>query len=162
MYLYPEIVKKEENYGNEVGSLGFSNIDLKSQSKERIKNEVADSEEMFLKILGHKPTLFRPPYGNTNKTVLENINYPLIKWNLDSHDSKYQDANKIIKDLRDVDFYGNEIILFHSNGKYTTESVEYLVKALTNRGYQFVTITELFSYSHSELKKNTLYTNVVN
>lgn len=162
MYLYPEIVKREENYGNEVASLGFSNIDLKNQSKERIINEVSNSEEAFNKILGHNPTLFRPPYGNTSKTVLENVNYPLVTWTIDSKDDKYQSADKIIKELEKNKFYGNEIILFHSNGKYTTEVVEHLLKTLTLKGYQFATVTEVFSYSHADLKKNTLYSYVIN
>ncbi len=151
---YPDIVRREEQIGCEIGSHTYSHKNLNTLSDAQIKEEITKSENAFIKALGHKTTLVRPPYGNANLKVKENIDYPLIDWNVDSLDWKLRDKNKIIQRVRQTGNFDGHIILMHSIYETTAAAVEELIPQLLNEGYQFVTVSELAFY-----KGNTvLYT----
>ena len=118
-----------------------------------MQDEIANAEASFVKVLGHKPTLFRAPYGNANLKVRENWNYPIIKWNIDSLDWKSRNKDKILTEIRKIDKYDGCIILLHSIYSTTADAVEILVPELIDRGYQLVTISELAFYKGNTVLK---------
>lgn len=143
---YPSIVKREEAIGCEVGNHSYSHKNLNISTDEEIAAEMQKSEEAFIKVLGHKTTLFRPPYGNANLKVKENVDYPIIKWNVDSLDWKSRNKNKILTQIRKTKNFDGHIILLHSIYETTADATEVLVPELINQGYQLVTVSELAFY----------------
>ena len=97
--------------------------------------------------------MFRLPYGNVNLKVKENLEYPLIKWNVDSLDWKSRNKNKILTQIRNTGSYDGKIILLHSIYGTTADAVETLVPELIDKGYQLVTVSELAYYKGYKIIK---------
>lgn len=143
---YPEVTKREEAIGCEVGNHSYNHKNFNKLSAESMKNDMESSEKIFEKVLGHKTTLFRPPYGNDNSTVKSTLDYPLIRWNIDTLDWKSRNKNKILAKVRGYANLDGCIVLMHSIYGTTADAVEVLVPELIQKGYQLVTVSELAYY----------------
>ena len=159
MTIHSDLVKLEEEKGNEIESHTFRHANLNKLSEEEIKADIAQSEQVFIDVLGHKPTVVRPPYGNANDIVKKTIPYPLINWNVDTLDWKSKNKDAILNEIRSVNDYNGKIILMHSIYPTTADAVEVLVPELIEKGYQLVTIQELAEYKGITLNAGTLYYN---
>ncbi len=157
MSKYPDITKREEAIGCEVGSHTYGHKNLDNLSKEQILEDIKNAEIVYKNTLGHDLTLVRPPYGNANSTVKLALNYPLINWDVDTEDWKSKNKDSIIDQVNKTENLDGRIILMHSIYNSTADAVEELIPQLLNEGYQLVTISELAKYKNIELKTHTAY-----
>ncbi len=159
MEKYPNITKREEQIGCEVGTHTYSHQNLNKLSAEEIQNDISNASMVYEKTLGHKLYLVRPPYGNANSTVRRNLKYPLIGWDIDSLDWKFRNKDKILSKINEISNYDGRIILMHSIYDATAEAVEELVPQLLEKGYQLVTVSEMAKYKGIILDTSTVYYN---
>ena len=98
----------------------------------------------------------RPPYGAYNDAVKEFSYAPLIAWNLDSKDWDFRNAEKVIDHVL-AEAGDGKIVLMHDIHWFTVDAVEVLIPELQSRGYQIVTVQELFHYKGVELENGKVY-----
>ena len=158
---YPKVVKREEELGCEVASHTYSHKNLNTLSTKQIQNDLNKAIKAYENVLGHKPALVRPPYGNANATVKKAINYPLINWDIDTLDWKSRNASKILNEVHKYSDYDGRIILMHGIYDSTADAVAKLVPELINKGYQLVTVSELAEYKGYTLKPGKVYLNLL-
>ena len=156
---YPNITKREEQIGCEVGSHTYSHQNLNKLSGEEIQDDISNASRIYEKTLGHTLYLVRPPYGNANVTVRRTLKYPLIGWDVDSLDWKTRDKKKILEEVNKISNFDGRIILMHSIYNSTAEAVEELVPQLLAKGYQLVTVSEMAKYKEKTLQTSTVYYN---
>ena len=142
---YPEYVKKIVEAGHEMGTHSRTHPYMSKLTKAQIQDELTTSSQAIERLTGKKVTLFRPPYGDYNNTLIDTCNemglYP-IQWDVDSLDWKNLSAQEIA--LRIVNGTKNgSIILCHNNGLHTAEALPMIFSTLKNRGFTFVPISEL-------------------
>ncbi len=142
---YPEYVEKIISAGHEMGTHSRTHSYMSKLSKSEIQDELTTSAAAIEKISGQKVTLFRPPYGDYDNTLIDTCNemgiYP-IQWDVDSLDWKNLSATEIA--MRVVNGVKNgSIILCHNNGLHTAEALPLIFATLKNRGFEFVPISEL-------------------
>ncbi len=142
---YPEYVQKIVSAGHEIGTHSRTHPYMSKLTKAQIQDELTTSAQAIEKITGKKVTLFRPPYGDYNNTLIDTCKemglYP-IQWDVDSLDWKNLSAQEIA--LRIVNGAKNgSIILCHNNGLHTAEALPMIFSTLKNRGFTFVPISEL-------------------
>ena len=154
---YPDVVKREEALGCEVGSHSYDHPNLNNLSVEGIQAQVTNSKNAFVSVLGHDVDIMRPPYGNANDLVKSIIPYPLINWNVDTLDWKSRNKDAIVNEVRKIGNLDGKIILMHSIYETTADAVEVIVPELINEGYQLVTVSELAYYKGSELSPGVKY-----
>ncbi len=155
---YPDVVKREEALGCEVGNHSYAHKNLNTLSKAQIQADMQKSENAFINAIGHKTKLFRPPYGNANATVRATIEYPLINWDVDTLDWKSRNADKVIAHIRSFQNLDGNIILMHSIYNSTVKATEVIVPELISKGYQLVTVSELARYKGFDtLSNGTIY-----
>lgn len=157
MSKYPNITKREESIGCEVGSHTYEHKNLDNLSKEQILEDIKKAEDIYKQTLGHDLKLVRPPYGNANSNVKLTLNYPLINWDVDTKDWKNKNKADILKQIKDVGNLNGRIVLMHSIYNATADAVEELVPQLLKDGYQLVTVSELAKYKNVPLKTHTAY-----
>ena len=150
----PETVRREESIGCEVGNHSYEHKNLDKLTDLKIREDVQKSEAIFYNVLGHKTKLFRTPYGNANDKVRKNIDYPIVKWDVDTLDWKSRNTEKVLKKLREVENYDGRIILMHSLYDSTVDAVAIIVPELIEKGYQLVTVSELAYYKGYETLEN--------
>lgn len=156
---YPNITKREEQIGCEVGTHTYSHQNLNKLSVEEIQNDISNASKIYEQTLGHKLYLVRPPYGNADITVRRTLKYPLIEWDVDSLDWKTKNKDKILAKINEISNFDGRIILMHSIYNSTAEAVEELVPQLLSEGYQLVTVSEMAKYKGIELRTSTIYYN---
>ena len=107
-------------------------------------------------VTGEAPALVRLPGGNKNNTVLANINQPIIMWNIDTLDWKTRNAassvQKVLGSVKDGD-----IVLMHELYSASGDAAVTLIPALTERGYQLVTVSELARFRGGLSNKGVYY-----
>ncbi len=142
---YPEYAEKIVAAGHELGTHSRTHPYMSKLSKEEIKDELTTSAQAIERLTGQKVTLFRPPYGDYNNTLIETCKemglFP-IQWDVDSLDWKNLSGTEIA--MRIINGAKNgSIILCHNNGLHTAEALPMIFSTLQNRGYEFVPIGEL-------------------
>ncbi len=155
---YPETVKRELALGCEVGSHSYSHKNFNTLSAEDIAEDVEKTAEAFRKVTGAEPTLFRPPYGNSNEFVQTHMPLPLVTWSVDTLDWKTKNPDAIMQVIQKEGDLDGKVILMHGIYETSAQATERLVPYLQEQGYQLVTITELATYKHDEnLEAGVLY-----
>ena len=144
---------------NEIASHSFNHFNLAEISEEEILQEIQKVDTILLKQHNYKPSLFRVPYGDRSDQTLQILRQegkPVIGWSVDPRDWESQDKDAIVDHvLRRVK--DGDIILMHDLYKPTADAVAELVPALQERGYQLVTVSELFQYKGIQLVPGTYY-----
>lgn len=145
--------------GSEIGNHTYNHKILTRLEEDNIKQEIDCTSNQIFEAVGLYPKLLRPGYGIVNKKVKELSDYPIIIWNIDTLDWKYHSSKKIadrvLSKARDGD-----IVLMHDVYSSTSNALKIIIPELKDRGYMFVTVSELFYYKGVELKKGKVYGSV--
>lgn len=133
---------------NEIASHGFSHKDMVKLTEDEMVEEIRLVDAAMEQQHQYTPRMFRVPYGNRDEVVLSVLaaeEKPVIGWSVDPYDWKVKDketiVNHVLNSVQDGD-----IILLHDIYEPTAQAVEELVPALQERGYQIVTVSELFQF----------------
>ncbi|MBQ9117181.1 MAG: polysaccharide deacetylase family protein [Clostridia bacterium] len=147
--LYKEQLKRIADEGHEIGNHTYSHASLKKISPERMKIELTRTAEAVKKITGRMPTVFRPPEGCCNKTVVDCANqlgYTTVLWTVDPRDWSCPPSERVSENILGT-VKGGAVILCHdyiSAGKSPTpEALRKVIPQLLKEGYSFVTVSEL-------------------
>jgi len=139
---YPEIAKKVQEAGHELGNHTWTHPDLTKANVEKIRNEINDTSSIIENVTGQKATAFRPPYGAVNKTVRSQTNLPVVLWDVDTLDWKHRDQNQLLEQVRGATNDGS-IILMHDIHQSTADGLDAVLAYLQSEGYTFVKVSEL-------------------
>lgn len=153
---YESSVKQAYEQGCQIASHTFEHVILtKLKKKKSILAQIDKANREVNKVIGCDTTALRPPGGAVNGKVKKTVNVPMICWNVDSEDWKSRNTKKILQRCKSVS--DGDIILMHDLYPTTAKAVEKLVPQLKKRGFQMVTIDELFYYKGIALKPGKVY-----
>ena len=144
---FPEDVKTILEKGHEVGNHSENHKQMSKLSKEQCKEEIQIVHDKVKNLTGLEMTVFRPPFGDYNDTVIAaagELGYHVIQWDVDSLDWKDYGCDSIIHTVTNHKHLGNgSIILMHNGAKYTKDALEKMIVCLKEQGYEFVKVSEL-------------------
>lgn len=158
----PEM-KFAQSIGCEAGNHTFTHRPLTEKTVEEMKEELRATAEAVEKVLGVAPKLMRLPYLASNDTVTATVEYPMINCSADSRDWDNATTEEIIQRIMDVEAAGeleNAVVLMHEPYATTAAAVEYLLPTLIEKGYRFVTVSELAKQNGIELEKHKIYSRI--
>ncbi|MCH5267120.1 MAG: polysaccharide deacetylase family protein [Lachnospiraceae bacterium] len=153
--MYKDTLLQEYQQGNQIGSHTYDHKDLSEMSAKKIKSEINKTNKLVRGVIGIDTTALRPPYGNVSSTMRKTIKTPMYYWSVDSEDWKSRNANKVVKRCKKIQ--DGDIVLMHDLYPSTAEAVEKLAPYLTKKGFQLVTIDELFYYKKIQTKPGKVY-----
>lgn len=152
---YAELVKREVAEGHEIANHTFNHTYFtKSSDPSRLKQEILRTEEQLQALNLDKPTLFRPPGGYYNEAMIGKVRamgYTMIlwSWHQDTKDWRKPGVRYIVDKVLSHARNG-DIILFHDyvpGSMQTVEALKQILPELKQRGYRFVTVSELMQSS---------------
>jgi peptidoglycan/xylan/chitin deacetylase (PgdA/CDA1 family) len=150
--LYPEPLKRAIAEGNEIGNHTYSHISLTNDNLGAYMADIQKSEELLMKDFNYKPVLFRPPGGRYTSPAIEAVNkagykYVLYSWWIDAKDWKDVSSASVVKTILNNVRDGDIFLLHdsHSGKSPMPEALDILIPALQKQGYEFVTVSQLFS-----------------
>lgn len=110
--------------------------------------DIARTSAIVERLTGFTPCHFRPPEGVQNRRMIADANslgMNSVRWDVDSKDflarSPQELREGVVGDVRP-----GSILLFHDGGgdrSTTIEALPGIIRDLRERGYEFVTVTEL-------------------
>lgn len=154
----PDIVQRVDKEGHIVASHTMYHQNLIRISSAAVEDDIAESKAVFKDILGHEPTLTRPPYGNINDRIRDEIGTPLIFWSVDPLDWKSKNVDDILAVTKEQ-IHDGAIVLMHDIYDTTVDAVPVIIDELRKEGYDFVTIPELAKIRGVNLSNGTTYYN---
>ena len=149
---YPEPFKKIVAAGHEIGNHSYSHSVCGAKENSDIIFDMQKCDALVKEITGSKPTLYRPPCGIYDAKIVNAAReegYSVILWSVDTLDWKNTPPEEISGNVLES-VKGGDIILMHdyTSGKNTTcEALELMIPRLLEKGYEFVTVSELIKQS---------------
>ncbi|MGE5509347.1 MAG: polysaccharide deacetylase family protein [Chitinophagales bacterium] len=147
---HPDLAQREVRDGFELGNHTFTHPDLETLSPEGLRREITRAEQEIYAVTGRRPQYFRPPRGYltwVDFQVAKDAGYKVVMWSAtveNRHALTVQAmARRTIDQVRP-----GAIILLHDGRLDRTRTVEALpliIQGLKDRGYEFVTISQLLA-----------------
>lgn len=144
------------NSGNEVGSHTYNHMNIKKNNALDVNDNLKQVDDLFYKITNDHIKYVRPPYGSYSKENLENINNPLILWNIDTEDWSHHDVDYIVNSVME-NVQDGSIILMHELYETSLQALEVLLPRLYVEGYQVVSVSELANMKGKTLESGHAY-----
>ena len=131
-----------------MGNHTLEHKNFKEISDEEITRQIEEVNDI-LKGWGFPAcSTVRPPYGGWNNHVLAYITeYPLARWNVDTLDWQTKDVQSTINAVlydEETKAADGDIILMHDIHAETIEACKTIIPELKARGFQLVTMEEMF------------------
>lgn len=133
---FPELVKEIAARGHEIGNHSTTHPEMSKLSREQIAKELETMSANVEKLIGQRPVLFRPPYGDYNNdvvTVARENGYEVIQWSVDSLDWKNKGVQPLI-DRATKNVKSGDIVLFHNDSQYIVEALPAVLKSYREQG----------------------------
>lgn len=141
----PAELRRIAGRGHELGSHGYSHRDYVKLGGDEIKKDLALAADALERVAGARPATFRAPYGSWDARVVDAVcgeQYEFVQWDVDSLDWKGLTAGemeaRVLPKVR-----SGSILLFHNDAKHTAEALPPIIEKLQEKGFVFVTVTEL-------------------
>lgn len=154
---YPDVLKKMDELGCELGNHSYDHADLSKLSSEEIQSEINKTNDKISNAAGSNPTVMRPPYGAISDTMKSTVTLPMILWNIDTLDWKTRNTQSTIDSVMSQAKDG-DIILMHDIHTETVDAAIQLIPKLQEKGFQLVTVSELAAIKDVKLKNGETYT----
>ncbi len=143
---YPDMVKRINDAGHEIGNHSASHPHMNKLSSDQILAELKEYDDFLESIINKRSKLFRAPYGEYNDNVIKTVRgagYEVIQWDIDTIDWKEERSADTILDWVLPKLKPGSIILSHNNGFKIEQYLPTLIETAISQGYEFVTISEL-------------------
>ncbi|MDE6745360.1 MAG: polysaccharide deacetylase family protein [Oscillospiraceae bacterium] len=156
-----EVMRRAVKLGCEIENHSRTHSDMSKMSAEEMLAEINFTSDAVEAAVGRRPKFFRPPYISYNQLMFDTIDLTFIcgvgadDWNDEvSADERF---SRIMEQVSD-----GAIILLHdmTGNSRTVEAIGKIIPAMKSEGYEFVTVSELFSQKNIVPRKNSIYTNV--
>ena len=151
-----DIVRRMEAEGHQIGIHTYDHKCLTALNAADFSAQVDRSRQLLGEILGRENFLLRPPYGMVDAGVERRAGSAIILWSIDPEDWDDKNVERIVNHIVSQAQDG-DIILLHDIYPSSVEAALRTVDALHQKGFLFVTVEELASQRHVELKPGETY-----
>ncbi|MFE2098549.1 polysaccharide deacetylase family protein [Streptomyces sp. PTD9-10] len=144
---YPAILRRIAAEGHEIGDHTWTHPRLTDLAEADARRELTRTQDAIERITGKKPVLMRPPEGRTNRKVAKicrELGLAQVLWSVTAKDYETTDSALITQRVLDQT-HRDGIILLHDLHKGTVPAVPGIIKALEQRGYTIVTVSQLLA-----------------
>lgn len=142
---YQTEIRRMHDNGHEIGNHTYAHKYLNKLNAAQIQSQIELCNQMVASVTGEAPKLVRLPGGNKNSTVLANVHYPIIMWNIDTLDWKTRDAAKTVQAVLGRVKDG-DVVLMHELYSASGDAAVAMIPALVEQGFQLVTVSELAQF----------------
>lgn len=147
--LYPDVAARVIAAGHEVGNHTYSHEFLSGNSLDEIRREFSLASDVIFAASEYKAHFLRPPGGIYDGNVIDAAkrdDLVIAMWTIDTLDWCHRSAEEISREVLE-NVRGGDVILMHDYvwGKsHTKEALETIIPALKERGYEFVTLSDMY------------------
>jgi peptidoglycan/xylan/chitin deacetylase (PgdA/CDA1 family) len=117
-----------------IGNHSWTHPDLTTMTRAQMLAELQQTQHTLRQLTGTAPTLFRPPYGETNttlRTVEQKLGLTEIIWDVDSEDWNGASTAQIVQAASTLQ--NGQIILMHDQYATTIAAIPQIAADLRSR-----------------------------
>lgn len=141
------LLKKIYNAGHTIGTHSWHHYNMGSMSKQEVRKEIQRTVDLVYEIIGIKPTIFRPPYGEISNHMYS-FTSRIVMWSIDTNDwmltSGQITAQGVVDHTRALlnahSKSKGPILLMHDLCYNNGEALEQIIQLLKGRKYRFTTL----------------------
>lgn len=148
---HPDLVARIVREGHVIGNHSYNHPQFHKLTMEEYTEQIIRTENLLYGIIGYKPKMIRPPYGDITENQLlwaKREGYKIVNWDVDSLDWKGLSKEAVKKNIMATAGQGS-IILQHAGGGSSSDlsgsigALPEVIRALKKKGYTFVTVPKL-------------------
>lgn len=148
---HPDLLRRIKREGHDVGNHSYSHPDFSKLKLDDVKTQLGRAEKTIAGIVGYKPRMIRPPYGEIMPEQLEWAKaqgYTVINWDVDSADWRQLKASEVFRNVTKSVRPGS-VILMHAGGGEgqnlmgTVQALPRIIDWLREHRYEPVALSEL-------------------
>ena len=151
-----DLIERMEEEGHQIGIHSYEHRWLTALSAADFARQVDRERQVLSEILGREDFLLRPPYGGVDAAVEKRANAPIILWSVDPEDWKELNADRVTRRILE-NVEDGDVILLHDIYPTSVEAALRVVDALHEKGFLFVTVSELARQKGIELENGEVY-----
>ena len=148
-------VKRAISLGCDIQNHSFTHSFMDEMDAETIQEEIRITSEKITAITGKEPQFFRPPYIKVSDRMYDTIDMPFIcgigveDWLPETTVSHR--INGILEQAKD-----GALFLLHDmeGNENTVDALDTVIPQLLERGFEFVTVSEMFANKKVPIRKN--------
>ncbi|WP_273941219.1 polysaccharide deacetylase family protein [Kutzneria chonburiensis] len=132
---YPAQVRAEAAAGMWIGNHSYTHPHMTQLSQAQMDSEITRTQQAIAAAGGGTPSLFRPPYGETNatlRTVEANHGLTQVIWDVDSQDWNGASVDAIVQ--ANARLTNGQVILMHEWPANTLAAIPRIARGLAGRG----------------------------
>ena len=137
-----EMIIRGDQLGCEYGNHSWNHTNLSTATEQEVLEQLNNTDEALMSVIGKKSALVRAPYAATNEMVFNAAGRPFVGWVVDTMDWDTRNSEAIKNEILSNAVDGN-IILLHDIYADTAAAVEQAIPELIEQGFQLVTVSEL-------------------
>jgi len=146
--LYPSVVRRTVEEGHEIGNHSNTHRLLSKLSDAEICADLTRCKDAVAHAADYEIRVMRPPYGGLSQRqrvmVHSQFGYPTILWSVDPLDWKRPGPSVVASRILKGTTPGS-IVLSHDLHGQTVDAMPATLDGLLNRGYKFVTVSQLIA-----------------
>ena len=157
-----KMVRRAKAMGCDIENHTVTHPFMDKLSVEEIRREVDTCTEKIIEITGEAPKFFRPPFIAVNKEMYDNIDMIFI-CGMGCEDwvptvTAEERAERVLANAED-----GQIVLLHDMqwNQNTVEALKTIIPELKKRGYDFVTVSQVFEQKGVTPQHGWLYSNAL-
>lgn len=157
-----EVVRRAQAMGCDIENHSVTHPFMNRLTVEQIRDEVDTCTEKIVEITGKAPKFFRPPFIAVNREMYDSIDLTFI-CGAGCEDwvptvTAEQRAERVLANAED-----GQIVLLHDmqGNQNTVDALKTIIPELKKRGYEFVTVSQLFEKKNVIPQRGWLYSNAL-
>jgi peptidoglycan/xylan/chitin deacetylase (PgdA/CDA1 family) len=148
---YRSTLQRELHAGDALGDHTYTHPDLELLSSGEVYGQLRDTISAIRGLTGYTPCVFRPPYGDYDRSVIDtaaSLGLATILWNVDPSDYTLPGTSAIEQRVL-AQVQAGSIVLSHDGGGprgQTLAAYPDIIRVLRQRGYRFETVPQLLGF----------------
>lgn len=139
------IMERGHALGCEYANHSYSHSNMAGLEPAKVLEELEVTTTKIHDAIGLEPLFFRPPYLATSSELFETVPMPFIGGIAATDWEPGVDTSARVKAILDQVTDGSIVLLHDMTGNdQTVEAIKILIPTLKSKGYEFVTVSELF------------------
>lgn len=148
-----EVLRRAVESGHEIGNHTFDHPHLEKLEPSQIEEQLARTSDAIEGAAGIRPRLMRPPYGLgalRAAPIASRLGMKTVLWSVNPKDWEQPDAGRIAE-LILAEAHPGAVVALHDGAAHggdrspTVAAIRIAVPLLADRGYSFVTISQLLT-----------------
>lgn len=150
---FPDLVQDIVAAGHEVGSHGYGHPHHDKLSIDENLQDLQKGEAALEPLIGRKPLLFAPAYGEHGENCLkaaEKNGNKVILWTADTIDwqDPPPDQATLVQRVTNEKLHGGTIILMHPKA-HTLKALPQIIETIQEKGYTLTTVSNMLGLSET-------------